>query len=154
MAIKKAYAELVAFLEENKDSKVKTILPGVIDLCSAKAGGFGGGEPKFKKDDKGVVTHVFCYYHKKWEEVAVCEYGVKTTSPTGLSNMCKEGTSMWTKQQRAAKKAKEDLLTGIAIPEGEEGHINVADLAGLQADIEAYRGAVIPREDGHGTDEV
>ena len=64
MAIKKAYVELIAYLEKNKDSKVKTILAGAIELCSAKAGGGSGGGQNFKKDATGKVTHVFCYYHK------------------------------------------------------------------------------------------
>jgi len=147
MAIKKAYQEVIAFLEDNKDSKVKTILPGVIELCSAKSGGFGGGEPKFLKDADGVVTHVFCYYHKMWEDVNAVEYGVKTTSPTGLNNMCKEGTSAWTKQQRSFKKGNEELLNQVMNEE-----IQPSDLAGLKADLEAKRGEVVPRADGHGTE--
>jgi len=146
MAIKKAYTAVIEFLEANKDSKVKTIMPGVIELCSAKTGGGSGGAVTFKKDDKGVVTHVFCYYHKMWEEVEAVEYGVKSTSPTGLNNMCKEGVSQWTKQQRAAKKASEDLLNGIS-----DGTIDPADLAGLRTDIESKRSEVVAREDGHGT---
>ena len=31
--------------------------------------------------------------------------------------MCKEGTSLWTKQQREAKKAKEELLNAVAAGE-------------------------------------
>ena len=148
MAIKKAYVALIEYLEANKDSKVKTILPGAIELCSAKTSGSGTGA-NFKKDKDGNVTHVFCYYHKKWEDVKVVEFGVKSTSPTGLNNMCKEGTSQWTKQHRAAKKANEDLLNDVS-----DGKVNPADLKGLRADIEATRATIVPREDGHGTYEV
>jgi len=145
MAIKKAYQEIVAYLEDNKDSKVKTILPGVIELASAKTGGGGGGGSTIRKDDKGNVTHIFCYYHKMWEDVSKVEFGKKATSPTGLSNMCKEGTSAWTKQQRTAKKAKEALLDDVA-----NEVVKPGDIAAKQADIDAARALIVPRVDGIG----
>ena len=148
MAIKKAFVDLVAFLEENEGSKVKTIMPGVIELCSAKSGGGKGGASTFIKNEAGEVTHIFCYYHKKWEAVAEVEFGTKTTSPTGLNNMCKEGTSQWTKQQRAAKKASEALLDQVAA-----GEVDANDISGLREDIETTRSAVVAREDGHGTED-
>ena len=149
MGVKKAYVELVAYLEANKDSKVKTILAGAIELCSAKSGGAGGAGANFKKDDKGKVTHVFCYYHKMWEDVNEVAFGVKSTSPTGLNNMCKEGTSQWTKQHRASKKANEDLLNDVS-----EGKVDPKDLKGLRADIEASRAIVVPREDKQGVKDL
>ena len=148
MAIKKVFVELVEYLEANEGSKVKTILPGVIELCSAKSGGGKGGASTFIKDSNGNVTHVFCYYHKKWEAVDAVEFGTKTTSPTGLNNMCKEGTSQWTKQQRAAKKASEELLDQVS-----NGEVDPADLAKLREDIEATRAQIVPREDGHGSED-
>ena len=149
MAIKKAYVDLIKFLEENQNSKVKTIMDGVIQLCSAKSGGGKGGAQTFIKNDAGEVTHIFCYYHKKWEAVADVEFGTKSTSPTGLSNMCKEGTSQWTKQFRASKKASEELLDKVST-----GEIEPGDIAGIKADIETNRAQIVPREDGHGSDDA
>ncbi len=146
MAIKKTYQDLVTYLENNKQYKVKTILPDVIKLCSAKSG--GASIVTFIKNSDGAVTHIFCYYHKKWESVTDVEYGKKTNSASGFSNMCKEGTSRWTKQQRVAKSANAALLDDIV-----KGSVNVSDLTQLRADIETKRGKIIPREDGHGTDE-
>ncbi len=145
MAIKKAYQEIVAYLEDNKDSKVKTVLPGVIELASAKTGGGGGGGSTIRRNDAGEVTHIFCYYHKMWEDVSVVEFGKKATSPTGLNNMCKEGTSAWTRQQRVAKKANESLLNDVA-----SGEVAPSDIAAKQADINEARGLIVPREDGVG----
>lgn len=147
MTIKKAYVEIVEFLEANENSKVKTILDAVKDMCSAKSGGGGGGS-SFRKDDDGNVTAIFCYYHKKWEDPNVVEFGKKATSPTGMNNMCKEGTSQWTKQHRAAKKAKEDLLNQVAT-----GEVAPEDIAKHQEAIDAAMNEIVPREDGHGTDE-
>ncbi len=146
MAIKKVFADLVNFLEANENSKVKTVMPQILDICSAKGG--GGGVSNFIKDADGNVTHVYCYYHKKWEAVAECEYGAKANSPTGLNSMCKEGTSAWTKQQREAKNANQDLLTAVA-----KGEVAPGDIAAKQADIEANRAKIIPRADGKGSDE-
>ena len=155
MAIKKAFQDVVAFLEENAGSKVKTILPAVIELCSAKSGGAGGAS-SFLKNEAGEVTHIKCYYHNMWEPVNPdgsgddehCEYGAKATSATKLSNMCKEGTSAWTKQQAAAKKAGAALLTSVAALE-----VAPEDIPSVQAEIEEARKVVVAREDGLGTEE-
>ena len=105
MAIKKDYVELVEFLTNNKNKKVETILEQVREMCSQKV------ELTFKKDDEGNVTHVFCYYHKVWEDVSQVEYGKKASNKsTGLNTMCKAGLNAWSKQQRVAQKEKNDLL--------------------------------------------
>lgn len=146
MAIKKAFVDLIDYLKQNENSKVKTILDGAIELASAKSG--GGGSSNIRRNDAGEVTHIFCYYHKKWEDISVVEFGKKATSPTGLNNMCKEGTSQWTKQHREAKKAKEALLLQVAA-----GEVAPEDIAKVSADIDAAREEIVPREDGHGSDE-
>lgn len=155
--VKKAFISLIDYLEANKDSKVKTILEGAIDIASAKSGGAAGGGT-FLKDKDGNVVAIFCYYHKKWEDPRAeinstvnpnhCDYGIKSTSPTGLSNMCKEGTSAWTKQHREAKKGNEELLTKVA-----SGDIQPGDIIAHQEDIAAKRDVIITREDGKGTEE-
>lgn len=145
MTIKKTYQDLITHLENNKQYKVKTILPDIIKLCSAKSG--GASIVTFIKGLDGVVTHIFCYYHKKWESVTEVEFGIKTNSASGFSNMCKEGTSRWTKQQRVAKSANSALLDDIV-----KGSVSVSDLTQLRANIETKRNEIIPREDGHGTD--
>lgn len=109
MAIKKDYVELVEFLTNNKNKKVETILDQVREMCSQKV------ELTFRKDDEGNVTHVFCYYHKVWEDVSQVEYGKKASNKsTGLNTMCKVGLNAWSKQQRVAQKEKNDLLEKMA----------------------------------------
>ena len=156
MSIKKAFQDVVAFLEDNKNSKVNTVLPAVIEMCSAKSGGAGGAQ-SFIKDADGNVTHIRCYYHGTWEPVNVdgsgddehCAYGAKATSATKLSNMCKEGTSNWTKQQAAAKKAGVQLLNDVA-----SGEVDPADILDKQAEIEVDRKSVYVREDGLGSEDM
>lgn len=144
MAIKKAYQEIITFLEENSDKKVKSIMPEVIELASAKVGGGRNGE-NVLRDAEGNVLAVFCYYHKMYEPVGDVEYGKKANSSTGLNSMCKEGTSHWTKQQRNAKKANEELLESIVA-----GELEVSDLEAKRAEISEAKSTVIPREDGIG----
>ena len=144
MATKKVFAPLIEFLEANENSKVKTLMPQIMDICSAK----GGAVSNFIKNAAGEVTHIYCYYHKKWEAVAECEYGAKANSATGLNSMCKEGTAAWTKQQREAKNAGAALLASVA-----SGEVAPGDISAKQADIEANRAKVIPRADGKGSDE-
>ena len=118
MAIKKDYQLIVEFLEANQNKKVATILEQLREMCSQS------NTVTFKKDDDGNVTEVFCYYHKQWELVSEHEYGKKASNKaTGLNTMCKVGYNQWTKQQSAAKKAKEQLLSRVAA--GEELDINV-----------------------------
>ena len=145
MSTKKAFVPIVELLEANKNKQVSAILPQIMELTAAKAGGGGRSSSNVRLDDKGEVTHVFCYYHKMWEAVAACEYGAKASSPTKLNNMCKEGVAAWTKQQRTAKTAKDELLGLVG-----KGEVEPKDIQALMDKIEKARAKVIPREDGHG----
>jgi hypothetical protein len=118
-------------------------------MVAAKAGGGGRSSSKVLLDKNDKVTHIHCYYHEKWEDVAVAEYGKKASSPTGFSNMCKEGTAAWTKQQRDAKKAKDDLLAEVAA-----GTVKPADIQTQMEAIEKTRGKITVREDKHGTNDA
>ena len=149
MSIKKAFIPLVELLEANKTKLVSAVIEQVIELTSAKAGGGGRASNTVHKNDKDEVTHIFCYYHKKWEAIKDVEYGKKASSPTGYSNMCKEGTAAWTKQQRDAKNGKDTLLADVAA-----GTVAATDIKSKMDKLEKARGKVTPREDGHGTDEV
>ncbi len=144
MAIKKAFQEIVGFLEENKNSKVSTILETVISMASAKVGG-GGKATSFHKNEAGDVTAVKCFYHKLWMSPLVVAFGAKASSATGLSSMCKAGVSKWSKQQRDYKKGKEDLLEQIA-----SGELDQTGLKAALADLEAAKNVVEPMEDGYG----
>ena len=154
MTIKKAFVGIVEFLEANENSKVKTVLDSVREMCSAKSGGAGGAS-SYVKDADGNVTHIFCWYHKKWEAVNAdgsgdenhAEYGAKASSPTGLNTMCKEGSSNWTKQQSVAKKAGATLLAQVGSLE-----VEPTDIPAHQDAIEAARAAIVPRTDGNGVD--
>ncbi len=147
MSIKKAFIPLVELLEANKNKQVSSIMEQILELTSAKAGGGGRASNTVHKNDAGEVTHVYCYYHKKWEELAKVEYGKKASSPTGYSNMCKEGTAAWTKQQRDAKKGKDDLLASVA-----SGETKAVDIKPRMEEIEKERQKIVAREDKHGTE--
>ena len=131
MAIKKDFQALVDFLETNQNKKVATIIEQIREMCSQQ------NTVTFKKDADGNVTEVFCYYHKRWESLATHEYGKKASNKaTGLNTMCKVGLNQWTKQQTAAKKAREQLLARVAA--GEE-----LDIAQELELIEAQRQLII-----------
>ena len=145
--IKKAFIEIAQILHANENKKVKTILPQLLELMTAKNSGGSDIGKTFMKDDEGSTYAVFCYYHKKWELISDCEYGSKKGTASGLNTMCKEGVSHWTKQQRVAKKAKEQLLADLA-----SGELVIEDLGDAQAKIEEQREVIVPREDEHGYD--
>jgi hypothetical protein len=132
--IKKDFVELVAFLEANKGKKVSTILEEFTGMCAAK-----NNAKNFQKDEEGNVTHVFCYYHKQWEAVSDHAYGAKKGTATGLNSMCKEGVNQWSKQQRDAKKSKDELLQSVAT-----GETPADELTTKLEEIEAARNAIVP----------
>lgn len=143
--VKKAYQPIVDFLIENENKKVSTILDSVIKLAAAKTGGGGRDSQNVIRDADGNVLAVFCYYHKRYEPVADVEYGKKATSSTGLNSMCKEGTSQWTKQQRAFKSGSEELLQKVM-----DGELAAEDVKAAREELETERKKIIAREDGIG----
>ncbi len=143
--IKKAFVEIVETLQANTNELVGDILPQIIALASAKTGGGGGKATTFHKNDDGVIVGVRCYYHGLWMSPEVVDFGKKASSATGFNSMCKDGVSKWTKQERAAKTAKEELLQNVA-----SGDVEASDLAQVMADIEEAREARVAREDGYG----
>lgn len=143
--IKKAYQPIVELLQANEDAKVSDILQDVIDLSSAKTGAGGGKATAFHRNEEGEVSAIKCYYHKLWMDPAVVEFGKKATSPTGLNNMCKDGVSKWTKQQREAKAQEAELLSRVA-----SGDLAVEDIAEEQERIAEESARIEPREDGYG----
>jgi hypothetical protein len=146
--VKKQFEELYTLLVDNKNKKVSTVLPQLIELM-AKKNNASGKAQTFIKDEDGNVTHVYCYYHKKWEDVTVAEYGSKKGTATGLNTMCKEGVSNWTKQQRAKKQAEAELITKVV-----NGELLPEDLKSVQDQLIEDAKIIVPRADGHGTDEL
>jgi uncharacterized protein with NRDE domain len=144
--VKKQFEELYAVLEENKNKKVSTILPQLIELMSKKNNASGQANT-FIKDDEGNVVAIYCYYHKKWELLSDVEYGSKKGTATGYNTMCKEGVSKWTKQQRVKKAQEAELLTKVS-----SGELAVEDIAVEQARILEESKVIQPREDEHGFD--
>ena len=137
IAVKKVYAELFKFLTDNKHKKVSTILAEASVMMSKQTNAVA---ETTRYDEDGKLTHVYCYYHKEWEDITECEYGLKKNTKSGLNTMCKLGVSNWTKQQRAKKKAESELLTKLAA-----GEIDVADLPTLQAEILEASKLIVPR---------
>ena len=145
--VKKVFAEIYEFLAKNKGRMVEEIFPQLEELMSARKG-TGSNATNVIKDEKGNIRYIFCYYHKKWEDPKVAEYGEKKGTSTGFNTMCKEGVRMWTKQHNEAKKQKEELLAKVAA-----GTLKTEQLAAELQKIEAAAKKIIPRADGHGFDE-
>lgn len=137
MAIKKAFEPIVAFLTENQNKQVKSILPQLTELCSAKSA--GGTATTVHRNEAGEVTHIFDYYFKLWLPVSHVEFGKKEGSASGFNTMCKEGVSNWSKQQREYKAAKEALLDQVA-----KGEVAPADIGAKLKALEAKRTTVLP----------
>lgn len=145
MNIKKAYVDIVELLQSNEDARVGDILPQVVALAAAKTGAGGGKATAFHRDENGEVVAIKCYYHKLWMDPRVVEFGKKATSPTGLNNMCKDGVSKWTKQQREVKAGEASLLARVS-----DGSLAVEDIASEQERIAEEARRIEPREDGYG----
>jgi len=147
--IKKAFLPIVealrAAMEADPKVKVASVLGDIEALASAKSGAGGGKATTFHRDEAGNVVAVKCYYHGLWMDPRVAEFGEKKSSASGFNSMSKDGMSKWTKQNAAAKKAKEELLLKV-----QSGEIAADQIADQLAAIDAERSAVIAREDGYG----
>lgn len=143
--IKKAYTEIVDLLQANDDQLVADILPQVVALTSAKAGGGGSRATTFHRNEEGVIVGVKCYYYGLWMSPEVVDFGKKASSATGLNSMCKEGVSHWTKQQSVFNKARAALLDDVM-----NGAVQAEDLAAVTAELEEAKNAVVEREDDYG----
>lgn len=135
MSIKKAYREVHDFLVANEDKKVKTIMPELTEMMSAKTA--GGAAEASHRDADGNVVAILDYYFKKWLPVEFVEFGAKANSATGLNTMCKLGTSLWTKQQREFKKGKENLLEAVAA-----GEVQPTEIQGKLDELEEARNMI------------
>tara|TARA_R110000851_G_scaffold14313_4_gene48488 strand:- start:290 stop:784 length:495 start_codon:yes stop_codon:yes gene_type:complete len=143
--IKKAYTDIIDFLQSNDDQLVSDILPEVVAMASAKAGGGGSRATTFHRNEEGLVVGVKCYYFGTWMSPEVVAFGKKASSATGFNSMCKEGVSHWTKQQSTFSKARAVLLDQVMA-----GEVAAEDLAAITAELEEAKTAVTPREDEYG----
>lgn len=132
MNVKKAYVELVEFLEQNSDKKVKSILDEVKEMCAARSA--GGVATASHKDEQGNVVAIRCGYFEKWFPVSHVEFGKKEGSATGYNSMCKEGANAFSKGQRDFRAAKEALLERVAA-----GEVQPSDIAKELEALEAAR---------------
>lgn len=144
MAIKKMYVELVELLEANQDKKVKSILPDVIAMVSAKQARNVGST--FIKNSEGETLAIRCYYFQRWMPLVgdnAVEFGAKKSTATGYNTMCKDGVSHWTKQNNSAKKAHDALLDRL-----EAGDLTTDQIPAEKARIEEERRQVVDTELG------
>ena len=148
--IKKAYKDIVDYLNENQHASVSEVLPKIIEMASAKVNRAVGGA-SFLKDAENNVVAVNCYYFKRWMPVVgddAVEFGQKSSTSTGLNTMSKIGSSNWTKQLREFKKAGVDLFAQV-----KAGEISVDEIANAEAIIETNRTAIVETELGFATKE-
>lgn len=141
MRVKKQFEEIFEVLEANKNKKVSTILPQLLELMQAKT----AANSTYKQI--GGVTYIFCYYHKQWEVVEGelndgVPYGAKKSTAHGYNTMCKEGTSAWTKANRTYKKAKKLLLDDVA-----NGTIAAEEVGAKMVELEELRADIVPLSD-------
>ena len=119
LSTKKAFQELVDFLQKNESKKVSTLMEQILEMTKQKA-----SSKTYLVDKAGNVVAIFCYYHKQWELLSETEYGAKASSSTGYNTMCKKGVSLWTKQNNTIKSIGEQVLTML-----EEGTIEASEIS-------------------------
>lgn len=149
MSIKKAYepiiAAMVAALETNPKVRLADVMEEIKALASAKAARSVEGKSAIR-DASGTVVAIFDYYFKRWMPLVgekAVEFGKKANTNTGFNTMCKEGVSLWTKQQNDATKANKQLLEDV-----KSGTIQATDIGARQEEIEVARKSIAPTELG------
>lgn len=145
-SIKKAFVEVVAFLQANESKKVRDVLAEVQAMVTSKTSA-GGTATTIARNADGVIVALRCGYYKQWMPLSHVEFGAKVGSASGYNPMCKEGVSNWYRQQREAAKAKEAILGQV-----QAGTLNAGDIQARLDEIEAERVRIIARLDGIGFD--
>lgn len=137
---------VLSILNENSNKKVSSVIELIEQLNEGKS--TRQKTYLMTKDNKPFA--IFCYYHKQWELISETEYGLKSSSKTGLNTMCKLGTNKWTKQQKDAKKQETELLAWLI-----DQTITIEEAETMKQDIETNR-QVIDNEGsiGYTLDEV
>lgn len=146
--IKKAYQEIHAFLEANKDKKISSVFPQLVELMSAQR---ASAENTAMRDASGNVVAILDSYSGKWAALVgskAVEFGVKANTSTGLNPMSKAHLNQWSKQQTAAKKASNDLLMQVA-----KGEVAPADIPAKLEAIDAERKTVVDLGEGFANQE-
>ncbi len=128
--IKKDFIELVSFLEENKEKKVKTILPTIINMVEAKRG--RTPSPECWVDD--TLIGKYCTYHDKWEPISQFRQDNEGKYPS----VCLFGSRARAKAA-AAKKASEAALLEKVV----SGEVSVEDLPAEKAAIDEQAATVV-----------
>jgi hypothetical protein len=145
--IKKAFAPIISVLsaamQADPDATIASVFDEVEGLAAAKTGAGGGKASTFHRNDDGVVVAVKCYYLDKWLHLGApgVEFGEKKSSASGLNSMCKHGMSNWTKQNNAAKKEKEELLTRVS-----EKEVDASEVPNELKAIAERKDAIVPLE--------
>lgn len=149
MTIKKAYQDIVNFLQENKDKKVASILDTVIEMASAQR---MSAENTAIRDLKGNVVAILDSYTQKWCALVgdkAVEFGVKANTSTGLNPMSKASLNQVNKQATAFKKASSDLLQQVA-----KGEVKPDQIQAKLAEFEEARKAVVDTGEGFASKEA
>ncbi len=122
--------QVLTILEDNKTKKVSSIIELINELDDGKI----TRQKTYLMTNDNKPFAVFCYYHKQWELISETEYGLKSSSKTGLNTMCKLGTNKWTKQQKNAKQQEAELLAWVINQE-----VSIEEAETMKQDIETNR---------------
>lgn len=123
-------SKVLTILEDNSNKKVSSIIELIKELEEVKS----MRQKTYIMTKENEPFAIFCYYHKHWELVDETEYGLKSSSKTGLNTMCKLGTNKWTKQQKDAKKQEAELLQKVI-----DQSCTIEEAETLKQDIETNR---------------
>ncbi len=135
MAVKKVFVELFEFLEDKaKDPKITlaSVMEEAQSMCEAQR---SRGGQTFIRDAKKNVVGILDYTFKRWMPLVgpkAVEFGSKVSSSTGLNPSCKEGASIWTKNNRLREKELKGILGEV-----KSGKLDIKDIDKREAAIKA-----------------
>lgn len=148
MTVKKVYAEIVNYLEQNQNELVKNVLDSVVRLASAKV--TRSTTATHLKNEAGEVVAILCLYYKKWYSLVgekAVTFGKKASTSTGYNPMCLEGQANWSRQNNQRNAAMQTLLNQVL-----DEKISPAQASEQRALIELEREEIIPtKQEGFDT---
>lgn len=149
---KKVCVPIIELLEANDSKKVASVLDDVKALCltKSKVSGKTAESRQIYNANKTLVA-LNDWFYNRWMPLVgdkAVEFGIKVNTKTGLSSMCKEATSIWTKQQAIYQKGMPKLVDDIS-----NGVLQPSDISSTRAKLEADRTNVPATELGFATRE-
>jgi len=158
MTKQKLHEEVLALCTTHKAPA--KLVEALSELTKPKVGGSSDVADYTVFNSDGVITHIFCTYHKMWEpvstivlneddeEVSVSLFKENDKTKNGFERECIEGTTSWREQTKVFKTTNDAVVADML--EGAIDNVKAKELITIATEARAIH---TPRADNLGSAE-